>query len=211
MKWGSISTHYYYRYFSNIGQRPFYEKIEGIIVVSIVRIFPFYMILFKGICNYFDCRFLCLMCVFCYFVFCIFCTFLCHFQQTKNIPKKSTCKAPQNKTQKKGDLRFLWYYYLPFKFATVFLSMTFDYLPHRPHSSLDIYEGTSVTSIYGNTKDTAFIQPLTLLLLYQNYHNIHHLYPWIPFYHYSTVNISPRCVCINGNREATVTGAKFCG
>lgn len=73
-------------------------------------------------------------------------------------------------------------YFKPGFLAAAILAFAFDYLPHRPHVNEDIFIGTNVTSLYGET-----IQPLTLPLLWQNYHNIHHLYPWIPFYRYSRV------------------------
>ena len=86
--------------------------------------------------------------------------------------------------------------------AVGILACTFDYLPHRPpvayshnnkesppYSTVPIprsdseYTATCVTSFIGSND----YQILTWLLLYQNYHNIHHLVPYIPFYYYSAV------------------------
>lgn len=74
---------------------------------------------------------------------------------------------------------------LPGRLAIGLLAFSFDYLPHRPHKITkdeNAFEATSVTSLSGN-----WTAPLTWPLLYQNYHNIHHLAPYIPFYLYSTV------------------------
>lgn len=72
---------------------------------------------------------------------------------------------------------------LPVAIAAFLLVMLFDYLPHYPHSSLDRYHDTR---IYPG-------RLLNLLLLGQNYHLIHHMYPKLPWYKYSEVyrNILP--------------------
>ena len=74
---------------------------------------------------------------------------------------------------------------LPGRIALFVLAYCFDYLPHRPHSATraeDIYKATAVTSLYGTCTSL-----LTWPLLHQNYHNIHHLVPYVPFYLYSAV------------------------
>jgi beta-carotene hydroxylase len=79
----------------------------------------------------------------------------------------------------------LWGWILPGRLATALLAYFFDYLPHRPHAvskNHSPYVATNVTSLVG--EHTA---PLTWPLLHQNYHNIHHLAPYVPFYFYSTV------------------------
>jgi fatty acid desaturase len=88
-----------------------------------------------------------------------------------------------------------WCYALPGYVAIAFLAMAFDYLPHRPHGTTSIYEGTNLTALsvdYSTAEGKRSVKsyvtaPLTPLLLWQNYHVIHHLYPWIPFYRYSKV------------------------
>ncbi len=73
---------------------------------------------------------------------------------------------------------FAWI--LPARIAIAVLSFAFDYLPHTPHdtpASEDRYRAT-------------LLRPhplLTPVLLYQNYHLIHHLYPGVPFYRYVAV------------------------
>lgn len=64
--------------------------------------------------------------------------------------------------------------------ALTCLAFAFDYLPHAPHS---------VTQKQDRYRATLLIDHpwLTPVLLYQNYHLIHHLYPGVPFYRYAKV------------------------
>lgn len=69
---------------------------------------------------------------------------------------------------------------IPARLAVAALSYSFDYLPHKPHhttSKQDRYTATSV-------RPTPWLSPI---LLYQNYHLVHHLYPGVPFYRYAMV------------------------
>jgi len=61
---------------------------------------------------------------------------------------------------------------LPAPAAFLILALVFDYLPHRPHRSVERYTNTKIILFPG----------LNTLLLGQNYHLIHHLYPAVPFY-----------------------------
>jgi beta-carotene hydroxylase len=63
---------------------------------------------------------------------------------------------------------------LPAIISQMFLAISFDWLPHHPHTSRDKYLGSRVF-------DIPF---LSIFLLSQNYHLIHHLNPSIPFYDY---------------------------
>ena len=83
------------------------------------------------------------------------------------------------------DKAVVWAWILPGRLATAILACFFDYLPHRPHiisKKENPYIATNVTSLIGTQTSI-----LTWPLLHQNYHNIHHLAPYIPFYMYSTV------------------------
>jgi beta-carotene hydroxylase len=74
---------------------------------------------------------------------------------------------------------------LPGRLAVIALAYAFDYLPHRPERTLrseNEYTATNVTALFGECT-----QLLTWPLLHQNYHNIHHLAPYVPFYYYSTI------------------------
>mmetsp|Transcript_8291 Transcript_8291/g.17241 ORF Transcript_8291/g.17241 Transcript_8291/m.17241 type:complete len:422 (+) Transcript_8291:205-1470(+) len=72
---------------------------------------------------------------------------------------------------------------LPFHASTAFLMYFFDYLPHRPHKvphAADPYKATSVTTFLRE-------RLLAIPMLNQDLHNIHHLYPYLPFYAYSRI------------------------
>ena len=61
--------------------------------------------------------------------------------------------------------------------ASTLLALAFDWLPHAPHVERRRFRDTRV-----------FLGPgLTTLLLGQNLHLIHHLYPRVPFYRYRDV------------------------
>ena len=63
--------------------------------------------------------------------------------------------------------------------GTFLLVFLFAYIVHRPHQTSERYLNTSTIIIQGPLS-----WPLTLLWGYQNYHAVHHLFPWVPFYHY---------------------------
>mmetsp|Transcript_7823 Transcript_7823/g.27743 ORF Transcript_7823/g.27743 Transcript_7823/m.27743 type:complete len:99 (-) Transcript_7823:95-391(-) len=71
---------------------------------------------------------------------------------------------------------------VPARIASTWLAFAFDYLPHRGGAT-DKYAHTSVLSVTG----TDAVAPLTVPLLEQNMHNIHHLWPYLPFYRYGAV------------------------
>jgi beta-carotene hydroxylase len=56
------------------------------------------------------------------------------------------------------------------------LGLFFDYLPHRPFKERDRWKNARV---YPNSI-------LNLMIMGQNYHLVHHLWPSIPWYHYQT-------------------------
>jgi len=63
---------------------------------------------------------------------------------------------------------------LPGFIANTFLAFVFDWLPHHPHTSQQRYLDTRIILFPG----------LSTLLISQNMHLIHHLYPAIPYYDY---------------------------
>lgn len=79
----------------------------------------------------------------------------------------------------------LWKWILPSRIAIFFLSLFFDFLPHYPHKvtrAEDRYQTTAYLSI------ATYLRPfLSALILHQNYHIAHHLYPHVPFYRYGHV------------------------
>lgn len=64
-------------------------------------------------------------------------------------------------------------------FGTFLLVFLFACIVHRPNEASERYLNTSTIIIEGPLS-----RPLTLLWGYQNYHAVHHLFPWVPFYHY---------------------------
>jgi ferredoxin-NADP reductase/fatty acid desaturase len=66
---------------------------------------------------------------------------------------------------------------IPTLITIFFLVMFFDYVPHHPHKSQDRYHNTRIFPS----------KLLNVLLLGQNYHLIHHMYPRLPWYTYQAV------------------------
>ena len=63
---------------------------------------------------------------------------------------------------------------LPALLATTVLAFLFDYLPHHPHNVRERFHDTRAIDV----------RWLDALMLGQNLHLIHHLYPRVPFYRY---------------------------
>ena len=77
---------------------------------------------------------------------------------------------------------YLLLFIVPTRFTVIFLALAFDFLPHYPHHVRANDEPFRCTS---NRVGMEWL--LNPLLLYQNYHLVHHLYPTVPFYHYLKV------------------------
>jgi fatty acid desaturase len=69
------------------------------------------------------------------------------------------------------------FWLLPTRLAVMALAFLFDYVPHRPHQVPARQDAYKATRNLGRLW-------LTPVLLYQNYHLSHHLYPGVPFYRY---------------------------
>jgi fatty acid desaturase len=70
---------------------------------------------------------------------------------------------------------FCWI--VPARLAIALVTFSFSYLPHYPHKTLaseNRYRATRILLAWW----------LTPLVVYHNYHLIHHLYPGVPFYRY---------------------------
>ncbi len=78
------------------------------------------------------------------------------------------------------DALLLWL--LPARIAIFFLAMAFDFLPHYPHAA-----SAQEDQYKASNNRMGFEWLLTPLLLGQNYHLVHHLYPTVPFYRYIKV------------------------
>lgn len=66
------------------------------------------------------------------------------------------------------------FWFIPTAVVGLALGLFFDYLPHRPHQERDRWKNARV---YPNPL-------LNILIMGQNYHLIHHLWPSIPWYNY---------------------------
>ncbi len=69
---------------------------------------------------------------------------------------------------------------LPARLAIGALAFAFDYLPHHPHhvpASVDRFQATRIL-------ESKWLSPV---MLCQNYHLVHHLFPGVPFYRYGVV------------------------
>ena len=75
------------------------------------------------------------------------------------------------------QMLYLWA--LPMYFAFFLMCVVFMVLPHYPHHVKDSENPYQATVIR-----TGWEWLLTPLMMYQNYHLVHHLYPTVPFYRY---------------------------
>lgn len=76
----------------------------------------------------------------------------------------------------------LLFWLLPARIAVTFLALAFDYWPHSPYKATEAENKYIATSVRAGGEWW-----LTPLLLAQNYHLVHHLYPLVPFYRYVQV------------------------
>jgi fatty acid desaturase len=73
-------------------------------------------------------------------------------------------------------------YYLPIRLAIMWLGFAFDYLPHNGLAY------TPTEDRFKTTRNRIGLERLVSpLLLYQNYHLVHHLHPIVPFHRYIAV------------------------
>ena len=73
-------------------------------------------------------------------------------------------------------------YFLPIRIAIFTLGWAFDYLPHNELTA------TPEEDRFRTTRNRIGLERLlSPLLLYQNYHLVHHLHPVVPFYRYIAV------------------------
>ena len=74
-------------------------------------------------------------------------------------------------------MAYLLLFFIPSRIAKFGIVLAFDFLPHHPH------EVTAKADPYRATSNRVGLERLlTPLLIYQNYHLVHHLYPAVPFY-----------------------------
>lgn len=70
---------------------------------------------------------------------------------------------------------FVFAWFIPWRLTIAYLAFTLNYLPHNPHVILQSEDKYGATVVR---------QPrwLKWVTFFQNYHNMHHLYPSAPFY-----------------------------
>ena len=71
---------------------------------------------------------------------------------------------------------------LPQRLSIVWLAYAFDYLPHH-----GLHHRPSEDRLKTTRNRVGGERVLSPLLLYQNYHLVHHLHPIVPFYRYLAV------------------------
>jgi fatty acid desaturase len=77
---------------------------------------------------------------------------------------------------------YLLLFFIPTRITVLGLALAFDFLPHYPHQAQCEDAPFRCTS---NRVGMEWL--LTPVLLYQNYHLVHHLYPTVPFYRYISI------------------------
>ena len=79
-------------------------------------------------------------------------------------------------------VELLLLYFLPIRLSILWLGWAFDYLPHHELTA------RPQDDKFRTTRNRIGMERLiTPLLLYQNYHLVHHLHPVVPFYKYIAV------------------------
>jgi len=96
------------------------------------------------------------------------------------------------------DWLMLWF--LPTRVGVLILNIFFQWLPHHPFDSTERYHNTRISLWPGGT----------VLLLQQNLHLMHHLWPSVPFYNYARLFRALRPVlAAEGSRiEGLMVGSK---
>ena len=94
-------------------------------------------------------------------------------------------------------------YFLPCRIAILFLGWAFDYLPHNGlhHTPTEDKLKTTRNRVGGE-------RWLSPVLLYQNYHLVHHLHPLVPFYRYIKVWRRNERTYLNGDPALSTVGGR---
>lgn len=79
------------------------------------------------------------------------------------------------------------YVLFPALLCLMIITLFFDYIPHQPHRSLDRYRNTRA---FGGAV-------LNVLMLGQNYHLMHHMFPRVPWYRYRALFLKMKPDLIN--------------
>lgn len=100
-------------------------------------------------------------------------------------------------TGRVADWLMLWF--LPTRLGILILNIFFQWLPHHPFDSTERYHNTRISLWRGGT----------FLLLQQNLHLMHHLWPSVPFYNYARLfrPLRPVLVAEGSRIEGLVVGS----
>lgn len=94
---------------------------------------------------------------------------------------------------------------IPCRIAILYLAWAFDYLPHN-----GLHETPTEDKLRTTRNRIGLERLLTPVLIYQNYHLVHHLHPLIPFYRYLVVWRRNEEAYLEGNPAlATVRGREL--
>jgi fatty acid desaturase len=93
--------------------------------------------------------------------------------------------------------------YVPSRLAILYLAWAFDYLPH--HGLRHTPEQDRLKATRNRVGRERLLTPL---LLYQNYHLVHHLHPVIPFYRYIKVWRRNEEAYLDGDPELSTAGGR---
>lgn len=77
-------------------------------------------------------------------------------------------------------MQLLVFWAIPFRVALFFLTLFLDYLPHIPYQNTQAEAPFKATNVY--PKKGWLDKLLFVMMLGQNYHLVHHLFPQIPFH-----------------------------
>lgn len=96
------------------------------------------------------------------------------------------------------DWLLLWF--LPTRIGILLLNIFFQWLPHHPFDSTERYLNTRISLWPGGT----------FLLLQQNMHLMHHLWPSVPFYNYARLfrRLRPVLVAEGSRIEGLMVGSR---
>lgn len=96
------------------------------------------------------------------------------------------------------DWLMLWF--LPTRLGVLILNIFFQWLPHHPFDSTERYHNTRISLWPGGT----------VLLLQQNLHLMHHLWPSVPFYNYARLfrRLRPVLAAEGSRIEGLMVGSK---
>lgn len=73
-------------------------------------------------------------------------------------------------------------FFIPSRLAITYLAWAFDYLPHH-----GLHHKPTEDKLKTTRNRVGFERLMSPILLYQNYHLVHHLHPVVPFYRYIAV------------------------